>query len=342
MKFQVTSERWGLLWIIPVLLLFFSGNCTEGESAHMHPVSIKTDTLPVTNELKPDTLEYLQRMQRLANGDRSGRWPVKDVFPVEGAVLPYNRVIAYYGNFYCKQMGILGEHDPLVVLKKLKEQAMEWEGADTLTPVVPAIHYIAVTAQGSPCDGNYRLRMPEKEILKAIAMADSIKGLVFLDIQVGLSSLQKELPLLEKYLKRPNVHLGVDPEFSMKSGKRPGTAIGSFDAADINYATAFLADISKRYETPPKILVVHRFTQNMLTNYKQIRLRPEVQVVIHMDGFGSPDLKRSSYLHFIFRQPVQFTGLKVFYKNDVKTGGRIMKPDEILRLQPSPIYIQYQ
>jgi hypothetical protein len=33
-----------------------------------------------------------------------------------------------------------------------------------------------------------------------------------------------------------------------------------------------------------------------------------------MDGFGSKVLKRSTYKTYIFREPVQFTGFKLFYK----------------------------
>lgn len=321
-----------------MLLLLGGTTCREGNGAQ----GVQQDTVPQQVPRGFDTFGYQQRLLALANGDRSGRWPVQTALPSEGALLPFNRIVAFYGNFYCSQMGILGEPPASLMLQKLRQQCYEWELADTTTPVIPAIHYIAVTAQHSPCDGRYRLRMPEKEIEKAIALADSVKGIVFLDVQVGLSTLEKELPLLSRYLKRPNVHLGIDPEFSMKTGKRPGTSIGSFDAADVNFAAGFLASIVRTYELPPKILVIHRFTQNMLTNYQQIQTRPEVQFVINMDGFGSPQLKKSTYRQFVARQPVQFTGWKVFYQNDVVTGGRITIPAELLQLQPVPVYIQYQ
>lgn len=289
-----------------------------------------------------DTASYKKGLQLLANGDKSGKWPATAAIPLAGALLPFNRVVAYYGNFYSTRMGVLGEYPIPVMLQKLKSQVQEWEKADTLTRVIPALHYIAVTAQASPGDGNYRLRMPEKEIRKAIRLADSIKGIVFLDIQVGLSNIQKELPLLKKYLMLPNVHLGVDPEFSMKTGKRPGTVIGTMDATDINYITASLASIVTENHLPPKILVVHRFTLGMLTNFERIATLPEVQIVVNMDGFGSPILKKNSYYYFVYKLPVQFTGFKLFYKNDVKTGGRMMTPFDVLQLQPRPIYIQYQ
>ncbi len=65
--------------------------------------------------------------------------------------------------------------------------------------------------------------------------------LVFLDIQIGHSSVKDEVPVLEKYLQMPQVHLGIDPEFSMKDGHVPGKKIGTFNADDINDAIDFLA-----------------------------------------------------------------------------------------------------
>ena len=140
----------------------------------------------------------------------------------------------------------------------------------------------------------------------------------------------------------PNVHFGIDPEFSMKGGQAPGKVIGSFDASDINYATEYLAKLVKDNNLPPKVLVVHRFTRGMVTNYKQIKTRPEVQIVMDMDGWGHPDLKYDSYQAYIYREPVQFTGFKLFYKNDLRNKGRLMTPKELLALKPQPVYIQYQ
>jgi len=186
--------------------------------------------------------------------------------------------------------------------------------------------------------------MPFNQIDKIISWANEINALVFLDVQVGLSDLQKELPPLEKYLSLPNVHLGIDPEFSMKTGKRPGTVIGTFDAADINYAINFLTGIVKKNNISPKILIVHRFTQPMVTNYKQIKPNPSVQVVMNMDGWGSSSKKIGTYKSFISPQPVEYTGFKIFYKNDTKKIGAKteMQPEQVLRLKPQPVYIQYQ
>lgn len=293
-----------------------------------------------------DTAAYNQKMVAITNGDTTGRWPVKDQpYPLEGAILPQKRIVAYYGNLFSKKMGILGELPPREMLARLDAEVKKWNSVDPSSPVQPALHYIAVVAQGSPGkDGKYRYRMPDAQIdsvLSIARMRDSM--IVFLDIQVALSTLQNELPLLEKYLKLPHVHLGIDPEFSMKEGHRPGSKIGTFDAADINYCSDYLAKLVRDNNLPPKVFVIHRFTQRMVTNYKNIKLHPEVQLVMHMDGWGEPELKKGTYRHFIHKEPVQFTGFKIFYKNDLKKApNRLMTPEELMRLKPIPIYIQYQ
>ncbi len=96
----------------------------------------------------------------------------------------------------------------------------------------------------------------------------------------------------------------------------------------------------RKHDLPPKILVVHRFTRKGVTNYRDIRLDPAVQVVMHMDGFGPPWMKRDTYWRDIKREPVQFTGWKQFTKakNDRPPTPR----GDILRLWPVPLYIQIQ
>ena len=228
------------------------------------------------DEKKPlDTALYNKLMLNLANHDTTGKWPAKAPYPLPGAVLPFHRIVAFYGNLYSKKMGILGELPKNEMLNKLKHEVDNWQAADSSIPVVPALHYIAVTAQGyAGKDGKHRLKNAFKPDGYIIELGKRNHGLVFLDIQVGMSSVKDEVPPLEKYLKLPQVHLGIDPEFSMKDGHVPGTKIGTFNADDINAAIDDLASYVKKYNLPPKILIVHRFTQGMITNYKQIKKVP--------------------------------------------------------------------
>jgi hypothetical protein len=321
-------------------------NIVKGETKNNEPEPMEVIPAPVVL----DKVLYDKKMIALANYASTTStttvrlWPAKTVYPNAGAILPFSRIVAYYGNLYSKGMGVLGEYPEDVMLKKLESEVKKWEKADPTTPVIPALHYIDVTAQESAGkDGKYRLRMPDSQIDEVLRMAKKINALVFLDIQVGKSTVESELPLLEKYLKMPNVHFGIDPEFSMKTGKRPGTVIGSMDAADINYTAEYLAKLVRENNLPPKILVIHRFTYDMVTNYERIKPLPEVQIVIDMDGWGDPAKKRNTYRQIVTGEPVQFAGFKLFYKNDLlPPSTHVLTPVEVLKLQPQPSYIQYQ
>lgn len=332
--------------------------CTQGNSAATGKTITKDSTeVPQTVESKADTAHVIQyppidtalynaKLKYITNGDSSGKWPVKNQpYPLPGAILPFKRIVAFYGNLYSKKMGALGEYAPKEMLRMLYSEVAKWEKADPKTPVQPALHYIAVVAAGDPGkDGKYRNRMPDKQIDSVLKIAAMKKDMiVFLDIQVALSNIRDELPRLEKYLKLPYVHLGIDPEFSMKGGVLPGKKIGTYDAAEINYVSDYLAKLVRNNHLPPKVFTVHRFTRLMVTNSKNIKLHPEVQLVMHMDGWGEPELKKGSYRYFVHDEPVQFTGFKLFYKNDLKKAPHLMMtPTELMKLKPQPIYIQYQ
>ncbi len=351
---SASGKSYTLVLRLSLFLILFSAIAFGGYKVVLYSTASAKEVTTADQEAQPeekkavappisDSVEYENKIAHMVNGDTTGKWPVKTEYPLAGAILPFKRIVSYYGNLYSRQMGILGELPPDQMLAKLQQEVAAWEKADTTMGVQPALHYIAVTAQGSPGKGNkYRLRMPFHQIDSVLKMAARINALVFLDIQVGLSSLQDEIPQMETYLKMPNVHLGIDPEFSMKGGQAPGKVIGTLDAADINYASEYLAKLVKDNNLVPKVLIVHRFTKGMVTNYKQIKTRPEVQVVMDMDGWGHPDLKYSSYQLYIHKEPVQFTGFKLFYKNDLRNKGRLMTPKELLALKPQPVYIQYQ
>ncbi len=263
-----------------------------------------------------------------------------------GAILPGHRIVAFYGNIRSKGMGILGREPKDQMFRKFDKVLAEWQAADPALPIMPAIHSVTITAQGAAgSDGKYRLMNSKSTIEETRSWAREHHALLFMDVQVGLSNLPHELPKLEEYLKDPTIHLGIDPEFAMETkGARPGKKIGTYDAKDVNYAIGFLARIVSENHLPPKMLMVHRFTQGMLTNYKNIKLDPRVQVVMDMDGWGDPTLKKDSYKAYVEKQPVQYTGFKLFYEYDIKPkNSHLMTPKEVLaELNPKPLYIQYQ
>ena len=271
-------------------------------------------------------------------------WPIKSPTTLPGSILPQKRIVAYYGNPLSKRMGALGEYQKDDMLQRLKREAGRWQAADPSHPVQPALHLIAVVAQGEPGKAEmYRMIMPDTVINQVYGWAKEAHAILFIDIQTGHDNIRAILPRFEWLLKNPDVHLGIDPEFNLISSKaKPGRKIGTYDAADINYVSGYLRDLVKKYNLPPKVLTVHRFTRKGVTNYRNVVLRPEVQIVMNMDGWGAPWLKRDSYKDYVVAEPVQYTGFKLFYHNDTKKGDPLLTPTEVLKLHPKPIYIQYQ
>ncbi len=326
-------------------------------AASQIPASTASSTAPVTGKDSaakepPITVpsvkgrtskDSLALVNAIRAGMESTAWPVKTQEPLPGSILPTRRIVAFYGTPLSKRMGILGELPPDQMLARFDKEIAAWQKADPSHPVLPAFHLIAVVAQGNPGkDGKYRMRMTDSLVNLVYSWAQKKHALLFLDVQVGKSTVQEELPRLVPFLQRPDVMLGIDPEFSMKFGDPPGRKIGTMSSADVNYAINLLSGLVKQYNLPPKILVVHRFTRNMLTNSKGIKLDPRVQVVIDMDGWGQPWLKYDSYRAYVEAEPVQFTGFKLFYHNDTKKGDPLLTPPEVLMLNPKPLYIQYQ
>jgi len=301
------------------------------------------DSMPRRQKRRPHAVKTRESRPRDSlSRDSQPVWPVAPT-PLPGSILPARRIVAFYGNPLSRRMGILAMQPVDSMLARLDRVTAEWTAADSTTPAQPALHLIAVVAQGSPGrDGKYRQRADSALIERVYGWARSRNALLFLDVQLGRSSLKAELPRLLPFLRRPDVHLGLDPEFAMGERGTPGTRIGSLDAADVNEAIDLLDSLVTTDSLPPKVLVVHRFTRDMLDHSDRIRIDPRVQVVIDMDGWGPPWMKRESYRRYVARYPVEYTGFKLFYRNDTKAGDRLMTPAQVLALFPRPFYIQYQ
>ena len=266
--------------------------------------------------------------------------PVVPVKAGRGPVLPERRIVAYYGNPLTGLMGVLGEQPLTETVQRLRRQAQAYADADPLRPVQPAFQVITPVAQDKPgLDGLFRLRMSPDVLDDVTEVAEREHVLLILDVQIGQSTVADELRPLLPYLRRPYVHLALDPEFAMADGRgKPGEVIGTLDATDVNLAVRVLTDVVAAEGLPPKVLIVHRFLQGMLTNYNAVQPSPSVQVVVDMDGFGAPHVKLDKYQTFVREQAIQYGGVKLFYKHDAP----LWSPAEVLGLEPPPDVVIYQ
>jgi hypothetical protein len=336
-----------------------AATATPGLASHTYTVQ-PGDILSAIAERFGTTIEALARANDIADPDR--------IYPGQVLIIPHDagaappppapslpagprggatgpdsllarsRVLTYYGNPLSAQMGILGELSKAELVARLRRLAGEYERAGG-RPVKPALHVVATVAQDSPGpDGLWRARMPAGLLQEYADLAAANDMLFIIDLQIGHSDWPTEIEAMRALLSQPHVHLAMDPEFDMEPGQAPGDYLGNTKAADINHAIRYLAGLSGELNLPPKLLIIHQFRASMLPDKAAIVDDPRVDVVIDMDGFGAQADKLDVYQAVVRDQPVEFAGIKLFYRQDID----LLTPAQVVALTPSPDVIIYQ
>lgn len=279
-----------------------------------------------TTDSQTDELAILRRLR----GTDAWAWHTS---------LPEHRIVAFYGNPLSPVMGPIGQYSDDELISKLDEQAQAYSKLDPAHQVVSALDYVTPIVQPVPMDdGSWVYRMPDASIEHYVDLANNHHALFFFDMQIGHSPIQKEVNLLWPYLQRPGVDLSLDPEFDMPPGAIPDQVFGRMTAAEINWVIDQLSALVQTAHLPPKVLIIHQFLQEMLPDWQNIKVKPGVQVITCVDGFGTPGEKIDDYRMFDKEQLIQYPGMKMFYKLDTP----VMAPSSVLALDPPPLMVMYQ
>ena len=306
---------------------------------------------PVSAASNPATGNQAAAGQSASRTDLTARQSGDFPRDADGNLFPSNRIVAYYGTSIDSRLGVLGMDTIDNTYAQLMDQVAEWQAADPDTNVIPTWEYIATVAQSTEqSDGTFLNDIPFDEIQPYIDFADEHGMLTFIDVQVGKRGVQGEVERLRPLLSQPNVMLAIDPEFAIHGDEIPGENYGYIGADDVNWAMQYLADLSRDEGIPQKVLMVHQFRYDMIQDKETIQDTPGVELVLHADGHGSPDLKQETYGVVITQWADQIAfwpGFKVFYNRDDPDLNQYtdipnMTPDEILQLDPVPYYISYQ
>lgn len=261
--------------------------------------------------------------------------------PGGGRVMfPGRRVVALYGHPGTPALGVLGEQPVAEAVRRARRVARPYRALSAV-PVVPSFELIATVAQRSPGrDGNFSGEAPVAKLRPWVRAAARHDMLVLLDLQPGRADLLEQAKRYRSLLRQPHVGLAVDPEWKLAPDQRPLGQIGSIGAAEINRASAWLARLTRRNELPQKLLVVHQFRLSMVTNPQRLRFdRPEVAVLVHMDGQGGAAQKHTTWAAVRGNWPVGTPlGWKNFYDEDVPT----FTPEQTMRKRPRPLMVSYQ
>jgi hypothetical protein len=248
-------------------------------------------------------------------------------------------ILAYYGHPLSKNMGILGRYSKEELNTMLSNLAVEY--ATVGGREVQTACYII-----------YGTVWPEGEIgiIKNAVLEEYIQFaldhdmLIFIDHQIGrydpVESLKRMLP----YLKYPNVHLALDPEWRTPV---PMKEIGSVRAEEVNRAQAVMEDyIIKNNIEGERMLVIHQFKYWMIGDRDKVRTDfDRVRLVHCADGFGNPNQKRDAYRSNAQATNIPIKGFKLFYNSGIAGAGfdaPLLSPKEVYELQPRPSVIMYQ
>jgi hypothetical protein len=205
--------------------------------------------------------------------------------------------------------------------------------------VLPAFELIAAIVTSEPGDGgDHSMRQDPATIQRYLRVARAHHMLLLLDIQPGYASFLQEAQALERWLREPDVGLALDPEWSLRPPTLPAQEIGSTDAETVNDVSRYLANIVRRHDLPQKLLVVHRFTGDMIENEHDLERDRGVALVVNVDGFGDRPNKISKYREFTRDLRRRFNGFKLFYHEDLN----LMSPGQVLRLRPEPDLVVYE
>jgi hypothetical protein len=116
--------------------------------------------------------------------------------------------------------------------------------------------------------------------------------------------------------------------------------IGSVSAAEVNRTADWLAALTREHRLPQKVLMLHQFRLDMITNRASLRTEhDELRVIVHADGFGSRGQKFDTWrgMHVGAPRGVWW-GWKNFYDEDLPT----FTPKQTVAVKPSPVFISYQ
>lgn len=255
-------------------------------------------------------------------------------------LFPGRRLVALYGHPGTSSLGVLGEQGLSASISRAKKLAAEYAPLST-EPVVPAFEIIATTAQreAGP-DGDYSGKSSVSSLRPWVEAARQAGVYVVLDLQPGRADFLDQAKRYRDLLLLPNVGLALDPEWKLAPGQRPLAQIGGVDAAEVNSVITWLADLTAKEALPQKLLVLHQFRLSMLRDEKRIDTgRDQVQVLVHMDGQGTPALKDGTWRGVTGAAP---KGMPFGWKNFYDEDEPMLTPAQTMAKKPQPFMVSYQ
>lgn len=249
------------------------------------------------------------------------------------------RYVAFYGHPVATGLGALGEQGPAETLDRMQPLLAEY-AADG-SQVIPTFEIIATIASAGPTDGDYSEEWPVETFTEWIRVAQDNGGYVILDLQPGREDFLSQAKQYEELLKLPYVGLALDPEWRLLPDEVHLRQIGHVQAAEVNTVVDWLADLVRDNGLPQKMLIIHQFTSTMIVDRETLKQRPELQMVIQIDGQGPIPAKDETYAFLTAgtEQAHWRWGWKNFFDED---SPETASPAFTINHTPVPVFVSYQ
>ena len=267
---------------------------------------------------------------------QGGAGTLKDRVPL----LANNTVVSFYGHPFSQKMGILGLYSKEEIAQRVKAYARYYDEVNGPDGAIPAYYII----YGTCWPGGDIGYLKDSVLEDYIFYAQSQGMIVFVDHQIGRYTVKESMERILPFLKYPNVHLAIDPEWRTLV---PMKEIGSISSAELNQAQKIMQDyIIANNISGIRMLVVHQFQDKMISNRELVRANLDRVLLVHTaDGFGSPAVKRNSYALNSKAGNMPIKGFKLFFKSCFPLAGYdspLLSPAEVMALDPRPSLIIYQ
>ena len=331
----------------PVFVLFFALCGAAGAQSVAMPLAAGANN--VNRESKPlfpqaYFTEYLETRDvwekaRPYWAATEGEYNAATVIPPRESILLNSDIIAFYGHPKSKNMGILGRYTKEELNEKLTALTAEYQAAGGKN-VYKAFYIIF----GTVWPGGDIGIIQESLLKEYIDFALENNILVFIDHQIGRFTPADSIKTMLPWLRYPNVHLALDPEWRTT---KPMQEIGCVTADEINQAQQIMENYMIENNIPgERLLVIHQFNHVMISNREKVNSAFfKVRLVHCADGFGNPQIKKATYAYNAQAANMPVKGFKLFYNFDIPGAGYdspLLTPKEVFELNPRPYIVMYQ
>jgi len=339
------------VWLVdgsdPVTILMAAAT---GQAVGAQIVAIDSDDIlrypevgTAIGERHTESLRFVGAAPEISEWDlavlRNGRQLPGGGFSILGDDQP-KRYVAFYGHPETPALGALGEQEPQETLDRMAPFVADYE-ADGFQ-AIPTFEMLATVAAAEITDdGDYSREYPIATYTEWVEVAEQQGAYVILDLQPGREDFLSQAKQYEELLLHPHVGLALDPEWRLGPDQVHLQQVGTVEAAEVNLVVDWLADLVRDNGLPQKMIIVHQFRSIMIQDRETLKERPELQMVLQMDGQGPIFTKDATWAALTSGTKDNHWrwGWKNFFDEDAP---ETPSPEHTMGKDPVPVFVSYQ